>query len=234
MSGSGDCETETLPAFQRRAVRAYRLPRSDLVNRTGGELESRPRQRRVFISRIRREGKIIEPKPDTVVREGDIVAVLTRSELLMARGAKIGTQVNDKKLRDFPIEFLDVVITNKSVSGKSIAELAAMEFAKGVFLKKLTRTGQAMPFLPETRVERGDLLTLFGAESDVERAAKNVGYADHKTVMTDMIFVGVGIFLGGLVGLLTVVVAGLPLTLTASGGALIMGLVFGWLRAVHP
>jgi putative transport protein len=34
--------------------------------------------------------------------------------------------------------------------------------------------------------------------------------------------------------LLTVVVAGLPLTLTASGGALIMGLVFGWLRAVHP
>ena len=52
--------------------------------------------------------------------------------------------------------------------------------------------------------------------------------------MTDMIFVGLGIFLGGLVGLLTLVVAGLPLTLTASGGALIMGLVFGWLRAVHP
>jgi putative transport protein len=35
-------------------------------------------------------------------------------------------------------------------------------------------------------------------------------------------------------GLLTLTVAGLPLTLTASGGALIMGLVFGWLRAVHP
>src|SRR5256714_12888177 len=52
--------------------------------------------------------------------------------------------------------------------------------------------------------------------------------------MTDMIFVGFGIVLGGLVGLLAVTVAGLPLTLTASGGALIMGLVFGWLRAVHP
>ena len=49
-----------------------------------------------------------------------------------------------------------------------------------------------------------------------------------------MIFVGFGIVLGGLVGLLTVTIAGLPLTLTASGGALIMGLVFGWLRAVHP
>src|SRR2546429_4724711 len=89
--------------------------------------------------------------------------------------SEIGTEVNDKELLDFPIEFLDVVITNKSVVGKSIAELAAMEFAKGVFLKKLTRTGQPMPFAPETRLERGDLITLFGAESDVERAAKNLG-----------------------------------------------------------
>ena len=49
-----------------------------------------------------------------------------------------------------------------------------------------------------------------------------------------MVFVGTGIVLGGLVGLLTVNVAGLPITLTASGGALIMGLVFGWLRSVFP
>src|SRR5205814_4276644 len=190
ISGSGDDESETPSAFQRLAVRAYRVTRSDLINRSVGELESRPREARVFISRMRREGKIIEPKPDTVVREGDTVAVLAHSELLMARGAEIGTEVNDKELLDFPIEFLDVVITNKSVVGKSIAELAAMEFAKGVLLKKLTRTGQDLPFLPETRVERGDLLTLFSAESDVERAAKNLGYADHKTVMTDMILFG--------------------------------------------
>jgi putative transport protein len=49
-----------------------------------------------------------------------------------------------------------------------------------------------------------------------------------------MIFVGLGIFLGGLFGLLTVTLGGIPITLTASGGALIMGLVFGWLRALRP
>ncbi len=205
-----------------------------MLNRSVAELESRPREARVFISRIRRDGKIIEPEADTVVREGDIVAVLTRSELLMASGAEIGVEVSDKELLDFPVEMLDVVITNKSLDGKSIAELAVMEFARGVFLKKLTRTGQTMPFLPETRVERGDLVTLIGSEKDVERAARSLGYPDRKTVMTDMIFVGAGIFLGGMLGLLTIVVGGLPLTLTASGGALIMGLVFGWLRAVRP
>ena len=46
-------------------------------------------------------------------------------------------------------------------------------------------------------------------------------------IATDMIFVGLGIFFGGLVGLLTVPIGGLPITLTASGGALVMGLVFG-------
>ena len=78
------------------------------------------------------------------------------------------------------------------------------------------------------------MLGLIGAKPDVERAAQELGYADRPTITTDMIFVGLGIFLGGLVGLLTLVVGGLPITLTASGGALIMGLVFGWLRAVHP
>jgi putative transport protein len=234
LSGSGKGGAEALSGYQSLAVRAYRVTSPELLNRSVAELEARPRDTRVFISRLRRDGKIIEAAPEIVVQEGDTIAVLTRSELLMSRGAEIGTEMNDKDLLDFPMEFLDVVVTNKAFIGKSIAELAAMDFARGVFLKKLTRTGQTMPFVPETRVERGDLLTLIGAAGDVERAVKNLGYSDRKTIMTDMIFVGLGIFLGGLVGLLTVVVAGLPLTLTASGGALIMGLVFGWLRAVHP
>jgi putative transport protein len=223
MSGSGTAEAEAPSAYQSLAVRAYRVTHPDLLNRTVGELEARPRQTRVFISRMRREGKIIEPTPEIVVRKDDVVAILARSELLTDRGEEIGDEIDDKELLDFPIEVLDVVMTNKSLVGKTMADLAAMDFARGVFLKKLTRLGEPMPFSPATRVER-----------DVERAAKNLGYADRETVMTDMIFVGLGIVLGGLVGLLTITVAGLPLTLTASGGALIMGLVFGWLRAVHP
>jgi putative transport protein len=234
ISASGTAEAETPSAYQSLAVRAYRVTHPDLLNRSVAELEARPRQARVFISRIRREGKIIEPDAETVISAGDVIAILTRSELLTGRGTEIGAEVHDKELLDFPIEMLDVVITNKSFDGKTIADLAAMDFARGVFLKKLTRVGQPMPFSPATRVERGDIMTLIGAVRDVERAAKNLGYADRKTVMTDMIFVGLGIVLGGLVGLLTITVAGLPLTLTASGGALIMGLIFGWLRAVHP
>jgi putative transport protein len=234
ISGSSTGAVETLSAFQSLGVRAYTVRSPKLINQSVADLEARPQASRVFISRLRREGKIMEADPATVIREGDIIAVLTRTELLVSRGTEIGPEADDKELLDFPVEFLDVVITNPEVAGKSIADLAKSEYARGVFLKKLTRTGQPMPFLPETTLERGDLLTLIGSQRDVERAAKNLGYPDRRTIMTDMIFVGAGIFLGGLVGLLTIEIAGLPLTLTASGGALIMGLVFGWLRAVHP
>ena len=162
------------------------------------------------------------------------IAVITRTEVLMERGTEIGPEVNDKALIDFPAEFLDVVITNKAWAGKTLKELATSEFTRGVFLKKLVRAGQQMPFTAETRLDRGDLMSLVGAKHDVERAAKEIGYADRPTITTDMIFVGLGIFFGGLVGLLTVTIGGLPITLTASGGALIMGLVFGYLRSVRP
>jgi putative transport protein len=83
-------------------------------------------------------------------------------------------------------------------------------------------------------LQRGDLLQLSGRQGDVERAAATLGYVDRPSAATDMVFVGLGIFLGGLVGLLHVRIGGVAITLTTSGGALVLGLVFGWLRSVRP
>jgi putative transport protein len=234
ISGEEEQEPGVQSAFQSFGVRAYRVTNEKLVNKTVAELEALPRDFRVFISRIRHEDMIVEPEPATVIHAGDVVAVMTRTEVLMARGTVIGPEVEDKALVDFPQEQLDVVITNKAVAGKTLRELATSESARGIFLQKLLRAGEQMPFTPETRVDRGDVARIIGARRDVERAAKELGYADRPTSATDMIFVGTGIVLGGFVGLLSITIGKLPITLTASGGALIMGLIFGWLRSVHP
>jgi putative transport protein len=234
ISGEEEQEPGVQSAFQSFGVRAYRVTNEKLVNKTVAELEALPRDFRVFISRVRHEDMIVEPEPATVIHAGDVVAVMTRTEVLMARGTVIGPEVEDKALVDFPQEQLDVVITNKAVAGKTLRELATSESARGIFLQKLLRAGEQMPFTPETRVDRGDVARIIGARRDVERAAKELGYADRPTSATDMIFVGTGIVLGGFVGLLSITIGTLPITLTASGGALIMGLIFGWLRSVHP
>jgi putative transport protein len=219
-------------------VRAYRVTNEQLVNKSIAQLEAMPQEERVFIERIRREGTIVEPEPGTVVRRDDVVALMARAEVLVERTSVIGPEVDDKELLDFPLQVLDVVLTNRCMLGQPLAELVKLEpwrsEFRGVFLRKITRAGEEIPITPSTQLDRGDVLSLVGAKRDVDRAVAVLGYADWPSSATDMIFVGTGIFIGGLVGLLSVPVAGLPITLTASGGALIMGLVFGWLRSVFP
>jgi putative transport protein len=219
-------------------VRAYRVTNEKLVNKTIAEIEAMPQELRVFIHRIRRADSIIEPERNTVIRQGDVIAVMARAEVLIERGSVVGPEIDDKELLDFPVEVLDVVMTNKALTDKTLKELVQAEpwrtQFRGVFLRKLTRAGQEIPITVKTELDRGDVLSLVGGKRDVDRAVAVIGYADWPSSATDMIFVGTGIFVGGLVGLLTVTIAGLPITLTASGGALIMGLVFGWLRSAFP
>ena len=110
----------------------------------------------------------------------------------------------------------------------------AEQYGRGIALEKLIRGAEEIPFTLETTVQRGDLLRIVGAKQHVERIGKILGYIERPSSETDVVFVGLGILVGGLIGLLSVRVGGLPLSLTASGGALIMGLVFGWLRSVRP
>jgi putative transport protein len=163
---------------------------------------------------------------------------MARAEVLVEQSSIVGPEVDDKELLDFPLQVVDVVLTNRRLVGEPLPELAKSEpwqtKFRGVFLRRLTRTGEEIPITFTTRLDRGDVLSLIGAKRDVDRAVAVLGYADWPSSATDMIFVGTGIFIGGLVGLLSITIAGLPITLTASGGALIMGLVFGWLRSVFP
>jgi putative transport protein len=214
-------------------TRAYRVTNPDLVNRSVAELEALPQNVRVFIVRIRHCGEIIEHLPSSVIRLDDVVAILARREVHAERGRNIGIEVDDRALLDIPIDVLDVVVTNRSLVGITLSELARLEPARGVFVRSLTRAGQEMHIAASTRIDRGDVLRLVGTTGEVELAAKELGYPDRPTAATDMVFVGAGIALGGVVGLLSVNIGGVPLSLTTSGGALMMGLLFGWLRSVY-
>ena len=92
----------------------------------------------------------------------------------------------------------------------------------------------AIPVLADTRLERGDILTISGPVADVNATASYIGYADKPTTASDMVFIGLGIAIGALIGAITIHLGGIPVSLSTSGGALIAGLVLGWLRSKHP
>jgi putative transport protein len=105
-----------------------------------------------------------------------------------------------------------------------------------VFLRKITRgaTATTIPILPKTQLYRGDIVTLVGRTQDTAAAAKMLGVADRPTDVADVAFIGAGIAVGALFGALVLKVGGVPLTLSTAGGALIAGLVLGWLRSTRP
>jgi putative transport protein len=232
LSSGATPEPGSQSAYREWDLRAFRLADGPLVGRGIAVLEKSFAPDRVFVERIRRGDRFLDPTPDEVLCAGDVVAVAARRRVFLA-GATLGNEVDDRELLDFPLVAFDVVLTNRKLADRTLQTLAE-EYGRGVVLMKLVRAGEEIPFGPTTVVNRGDLLRLAGAKPDVERTGHVLGYIERPSSETDVVFVGLGIVLGGLVGLLSITIGRLPLTLTASGGALLMGLVFGWLRAVRP
>jgi putative transport protein len=223
-------------AWHRWVLRAYKVRQGGkAVGLRAAEAESMVPDARLFIQRLRRDGQIMDATADTVLKAGDVVAIAGEREVLV-RVLQEADEVDDRELLAVPVEGVDVLVTSKAVDGKSLAELAKSPAARGVFLRKITRgaTATDIPILPSTEINRGDLLTLVGRTQDVAAATKMLGVADRPTDVTDMAFVGAFVVVGALIGALVFNVGGVPLTLSTAGGALIAGIIGGWLRSVRP
>jgi putative transport protein len=232
LSGGAGMSPGAQSAYREWDVRAFSIGRSPLANRTVASVEKSFAPDRLFIGRIWRNDRVVDPTPDTVIEPGDVVTIAARRRVLLEAG-ELGVEVADRTVLDLPLVAYDVVLTNRTLEDRTLQSLAE-QYGRGVVLMKLVRAGEEIPFSPTTTLNQGDLLRLAGAREDVERAGRVLGYVERPSSETDVVFVGAGIVLGGLIGLLSVSVAGVPLSLTASGGALGMGLVVGWLRARRP
>ena len=224
-------------AWHRWVVRAFRVqPGGKAVGLRAAEAEAMVPDARVFVLRLRRGGTIEEATADTVLRAEDVVAVAGPREVLVRLVGDGAKEVDDPELLNVPVEGVDVLVTSKAVDGKTLAELAQRPSSRGVFLRKITRgaTATSIPILPNTTIHRGDILTLVGRTQDTTAAAKDLGVPDRATDIADVAFIGGAITIGALVGALVWKVAGIPLTLSTAGGALIAGIVFGWLRSTRP
>jgi putative transport protein len=218
-------------------LRAFRVrERGPAVGKTVQEAEALIPDQRVFILRIRQNGKITDATSNTVIHAGDIVAVAGRRDVLVRLIGDQAEEVDDRELLAVPIEGVDVYVTNKAVDGKTLEELATVPPARGVFLRKITRGAIAIdiPILPNTQLNRGDIVTLVGRTPDVAAATKMLGRPDRVTDVADVAFIGAAVAIGALIGAFVYKIGSVPLTLSTSGGALISGLFFGWLRSVKP
>lgn len=191
--------------------------------------------RRLFVERVRSGADTVtQPADNYNIKKGDEVVLSGRREFLIEDESWIGTEISDPVLLSFPVEEIPVMVASKHVVGTTVEDFRKSKHTHGVIIGSIKRGNVQIPVLAQTRLERGDILTLTGPVADVNATASYIGYADKPTTASDMVFVGLGIAIGALIGAITLHLGGIPISLSTSGGALIAGLVLGWLRSKHP
>ena len=188
----------------------------------------------VDIDRIKHDGIISAPRYDDLISMGDSIVACGRSEDIIAAAGYLGEETTDAELMDYPLERVSVLVVKKGFIGRSITRLRQEKYMHGVVIRDAVRGGEPIEISGETEFKKGDKLTVVGFPDKVKRATPHMGHVDRPSIASDLMFVGLAIFVGGLFGAICFWVGSIPLSFGTSGGALIAGLVFGWLRSKRP
>lgn len=235
--GFHEDDPDVTSAYQHIHRRAYLLDdtftaqsiaefESESVHRTGSHL---------YIARVRHEGEIVEPDLDHGLVAGDVIVVAGAYPALIDEHLeRFAAEVADPEILDFALETLSIVVTSKEVVGRTVSELRADPRSRRIFLTGVTRAGQALPFTGATVLQSGDELRVQGPLPLLEQGIRHVGYPERTDPRSDMVTVAFGITAGALIGVPTIVLGSVPLSLTTSVGALLVGLLLGWRRAKSP
>lgn len=237
--GMANTDPNYIKAMRPVVFRAYKVTDSFFSTpRTIDETEVYFRQKgkTIYVERLRSGGTIIDVAPgsDLKITLGDEIVLSGRREFVVGDESWIGPEVLDSDLIDFMVEELDITVASKKFDSMTVDELRRQKFMYGVSIKSISRSGVNVPVLAQVKIGRGDVVTVVGLGREVDEVARRLGYADRRTTKTDLVFVGLGIFIGGLIGSLAIHIGEIPISLSVSGGALIAGLVLGWLRSKHP
>jgi putative transport protein len=190
------------------------------------------------VEQIERGGAPLAVRPELALAAGDFVLVNGRREALVAAAPALGDEVTSGHGFSTALaDTVDVVLTRKDAHGATIRQLrerADPAQGRGVYIAAVTRLETRVPALPGTELNRGDVLTLVGAQADVMRGAQRLGYILPATLKTDFVYLGLGVLIGMAIGRLSGTFGGITLALGTGGGCLLSGLLFGWIRSRYP
>lgn len=237
--GTANTDPNYIKAMRPVVFRAYKVTDSFFATpRTIEEIDDYFRQKgkTIYVERLRSGDTVtdVAPGSDLKITLGDEIVVSGRREFVVGDESWIGPEVFDSDLVDFMAEELEITVASKEFDSMTVDELRRQKFMYGVSIKSISRSGVNVPVLAQVKIGRGDVVTVVGLGREVDEVARRLGYADRRTTKTDLVFVGLGIFIGGLIGSLAIHIGEIPISLSVSGGALIAGLVLGWLRSKHP
>jgi putative transport protein len=180
-------------------------------------------------SRIRHDGHVTIPNPDTVFHTGDQVYIVCSEEDAETMIAFIGKPVDiDWEKQDMPMVSRRILVTKSEINGKKLGDMHFRSLY-GVNITRVNRSGMDLYADPNLILQVGDRVMVVGEQDAVERVANTLGNSlkrlDHPNIVT----IFVGIFLGILLGSIPIAFPGMPtpVKLGLAGGPLVVALLIG-------
>ena len=213
--------------------RLYRV--TNKINQSVSDIEKTVNG--ISIERIKRGNKILEASPDTLIKAKDIILVVGHRDAMIQANDLLGSEVDSASGMDVVMNTQDVEMRNSRYVGQSLSQVLSsdevMQLKHGIYLVAIHRDGQTLPLNNDFHFKLGDVITIYGTDSDLRRVIDKIGAPITKSEKTDWIFHGLGLVVGLIIGLIVIRVSDIPITLGAGGGVLLSGLLFGWFRSLH-
>lgn len=191
---------------------------------------------RFIISRIWRNGEVLVPLADTVIKKDDsLLVVMERDDenaIVLLFGQKEKKDWNEEKIDwnaiDSKVESRVCVVTRRGLNGKRLGELHMRQVC-GVNISRVMRGDIKLLAANSLRLQYGDRVAVVGKHDDVNNAEHFFGNSVKTLEEPNIGSIFIGIILGLAIGTIPIAVPGMsmPIRLGIAGGPIIMGIVVG-------
>lgn len=184
------------------------------------------------VSRIMRDGRVFLPSPDTVLRQGDKMLIVTSQNnvdaIRIIFGEEVPMHLNDWVEKDLHVVSRRLSITRSAMTGKHLRDLN-IRARYGVSVTRVLRAGVELVARPSLILQMGDSIQVVGTEEGIAQVAELVGNKPETLTHPNLVPIFFGIALGVIAGSIPIAFPGIPqpVKLGLAGGPLIIAILLG-------
>ncbi len=234
MSGAGSASEDSgiLSWNKRVNLIIVKVTNAKVIGKSIKSLE-KEFENKIVVHAIKRSQKIQMLDPNEKLQKGDLISIMCKYRAIEKILAHVGEEVNDDSMADVKGDVIKVCVLNKKMIGKKLKEINKYFPNLLCFIRKLTRQNHEIPLTENTIIHKCDVIEISGPVDEVKELSGFIGYVEKSMAVTDLVVLGFGCVAGILIGLLSVNIFSIPISLGTGGGVLVAGLFCGWLRSVH-
>jgi len=224
-----DTGAELTEALQ---ARAYRVENHEFCRATVRELREKLCDD-LAVVRFRRDLEWVNLADEARLRIGDEVYAYGHAAFFRGGIDRAGPEIPVLKEVELSASQTQVVIARKGAVNKTLRDL---DLARryGLVVCEAKRDGYPLPVTRDLTLQRGDILTVVGPVWGIKALPETLGPVEANPLETDMTTFVFGVTIGAAIGLLSITVAGVPLTLGSAGGLMLIGILIGAVNSARP